>query len=244
MIPKIIHFCWFSDSLETVYPDDVRKCMNSWKEKLPDYEIRCWNEKNFDASGLQYTKEALASKKYAFVSDYVRLFALYNYGGIYLDSDVEVFRNFDDLLQNQAFTGFEEEDRIATWILGSEKGNPLFRELMDDYKERRFLQPDGSFDLTPNPVPLTKKMMEHGLALNNCFQKLDCITVYPMDYFCPFNPYRVGKNLFTDHTYTNHHFNGSWKSGKERIRGKIKILFQKVFGKKMTDKIICRLKSK
>ena len=240
MIPKIIHYIWFSDPPN--YPDDVVECINSWKDKLPDYEIKLWNTKNFDISVCRYVQEAYQEKKFAFASDYVRLWVLYNYGGIYLDSDIEVLKNFDDLLDNKGFTCFEDTNGIAAWIFGSEKGNPLFKEFMDDYEGRRFILGDGQYDTTPNPVPITKRLVEHGLQVNGEYQKLDQITVYPMDYFCPFNPYREGEDCFTENTYANHHFNGGWKkvsNEKERKYKEKEDKYKKIFGEKWGGRL-CR----
>lgn len=237
MIPKIIHYCWLSDD---ELPNDVKECINSWKKYLPDYEIILWNTKNFDVNICEYTKEAFKEKKYAFVSDYVRLYALYNFGGIYLDSDIEVLKSFDDLLDNKAFTCFEDTERIAAWIFGSEKGNPLFKEFMDDYIGRRFLLETGEYDLTPNPVPITNRLKKHGLELNGSMQKLDLITIYPMTYFCPFNPYRKSGDCFSEFTYANHHFNGTWKkvkSDKEKNYQKREKKYIKIFGEKLGAKI-------
>lgn len=240
MIPKIIHYVWFSDPPN--YPEDVLKCMNSWREKLPDYEIKLWNANNFDFTLCPYAQEAFQEKKYAFASDYVRLWALYNYGGVYLDSDIEVLKSFDGLLNNKAFTGFEDQDRVAAWIFGSEKGNPIFKEFMDDYNGRRFILGEGQYDTTPNPEPITKRLIEHGLQLNGKYQELDGITVYPMDFFCPFNPYREGSTCFTEHTLANHHFNGAWKKAsneKEIAYKNMESKFIHLFGNKFGAKI-CR----
>lgn len=231
MIPKIIHYAWFSDPPD--YPEDVVNCMKSWKEKMPDYEIKLWNAHNFDFSVCRYAQEAFEVGKFAFASDYVRLWALYHYGGIYLDSDIEVLKTFDDLLDQKAFTCFEDTDRIAAWIFGSEKGNPLFQEFMDDYRNRRFIYADGLYDLTPNPEPITKRLEEHGLILNGQTQKLDQIMVYSMDYFCPYNPYRKSGDCFTENTYANHHFTGNWKvlqTEKERMHDRKKEKWIKIFG--------------
>lgn len=233
MIPKIIHYCWFSDPPN--YPPDVIKCFDSWKKYLPDYEIKLWNTKNFDLSICPYAMEAYQEHKFAFASDYVRLWVLYNFGGIYLDSDIEVLRNIDALLDNKAFTGFENEDAVAAWIFGSEKGNPIFKEFLDDYKGRRFILGNGFYDMTPNPVPITNIMLKHGLKLNGKLQKLDLITIYPVDYFCPFYPYR--KELyFTENTYVNHHFHDTWlkvSNEREELFRKDTIHYRKIFGKKL-----------
>lgn len=215
MIPKIIHYCWFTYPPE--YPPEVLRCIQSWKEKLPDYEIKLWNAENFDINICPYVKEAFQEKKYAFASDYVRLWALYNYGGIYLDSDIEVVKSFDDLLNNRAFTGFEDKDRVAAWIFGSEKGNPLFKAFMNDYNGRHFIIGEGHYDTTPNPVPITKRLTEQGLQLNGQTQKLEFITVYEETYFCPFNPYRKSGSCFSEKTYCNHYFNGAWHTEEENF---------------------------
>lgn len=205
-IPKIIHYCWFGSD---EYPELMQKCMRSWKEKMPDYKIKLWNANNFDVNICRYTQEAFQEKKYAFVSDYVRLYALYYEGGIYLDTDVEVLRALDDLLANEAFVGFENSHAMATWILGSEKGNPLFKEFLEYYENRAFILADGTYDLTPNPVPITKTCKSHGLCLNNKEQELACIKIYPSMYFAPYDRSRAKLNIAAA-TYCIHYHNASW----------------------------------
>ena len=205
-IPKIIHFFFLCGD---DYPELVQKCLESWKEKLPDYEIKCWTTENFNVNICRYTKEAFLARKYAFVSDYVRLYALYTEGGIYLDSDIEVLKSFDDLLENSAFTGFEKRNQIAAWIFGSEKGNTIFKEFLDYYKDKPFVLSDGRYDMTPNPIPITEICMKHGLIVDGTKQKLDSIMIYPQDYFCPYNR-AIEKLNITKNTYTIHYFNGSW----------------------------------
>lgn len=239
MIPKIIHYCWLS---EEPYPKDIEYCISTWKEKLPDYQFICWNTKNFDVNYLAYTKEAFQAKKWAFVSDYIRLYALYTYGGIYLDSDIEVIKKFDDLLENKAFTCFENNDWVAAWIFGSEQGNPLFKEFMEEYNDRHFILEDGSYDMTPNPKPITKRLIKYGLKLNNEKQELEYITIYPMDYFCPFNPMRVPRKIFSENTYANHHFSGAWKSEEERYYTKILGNYQYIKGGSYIAKFISVIK--
>lgn len=219
MIPKIIHTCWFSND---EFPEDVKKCIDSWKNKLPDYEIKVWNLdllNGTEVNKCQYFVEAIKEKKWAFASDFVRLYVLYNEGGIYLDSDIEVFKTFDSMLNQKAFTGMEDEKHIAAWIFGSEKGNELFKEFINDYENRHFVMADGRYDMTPNPIPITKRLIKHGLDFNmyDKIQRLDYINIYPMDYFCPFNPIRKGRDLFTDNTMCNHHFNGAWRPKNEQI---------------------------
>lgn len=237
MIPKIIHMCWLSGE---VYPDDIQKCIDSWKKIMPDYEIMLWDSNKFDSGICTYTKEAYQEKKWTYVSDYVRLYALYNYGGIYLDSDIEVLKSFDDLLNLKGFTGFEDEEHIAAWIFGSEKGNPIFKELLHDYDNRRFILENGEYDLTPNPLPVTKCLLQNGLDIkkSSMIQELKDITIFPMDYFCPFNPYRKSGDCFTKNTYCNHYFNGSWKYQDVRKAVKIQTILRKYLGYHLAAAIV------
>lgn len=206
MIPKIIHFCWMSDDR---YPSMINKCIDSWKTVMPDYQIIKWDTSNFDISLFPYAEQAMSVNKYAFVSDIVRLYSLYQIGGIYLDSDIQVYKRFDSLLKNKAFTGFEDENNIGVWLLASEPHNPIFKEMLDCYKGKNFILPDGTMDMTPNPQILAPIFVRHGLKLNNTYQKLDNITVYPTEYFCPLD-YTTGSMNRTDNTYCIHLFNGAW----------------------------------
>ena len=152
---------------------------------------------------------------------------------MYFDSDIEVLRNFDSLLDNEAFTGFENKGRIAAWIFGSEKGNPLFKEFLEYYNGRHFILGRGYYDTTPNPVPITKTLIKHGLTSDNKIQRLEHITVYPMEYFCPFNPFRKGEDCFTENTYANHHFNGTWlkiSNEREEQFKRDRERYKKIFG--------------
>lgn len=226
-IPKVIHYCWLSGEK---FPALIQKCIDSWKEKLPDYEIKCWNTENFDVNICQYTKEAFQEKKYAFVSDYVRLYALYNEGGIYLDSDIEVFKKFDDLLDNPSFTCFENNHTVAAWIFGSVKGNPLFKQFLDYYIGKSFILPNGKYDLTPNPLPITCICQKEGLILNGKQQKLKDIMIYPKEYFCPYDKATEQLNI-TENTYAIHYFNGAWiPESKKKIVVKRKNIVRK-YGK-------------
>lgn len=220
MIPKIIHFCWMSGD---PYPELIEKCIQSWRNKLPDYKIVKWDSSNFRYQDFLYAKEAMDKKRYAFVSDILRLYALYNYGGIYLDSDIEVLKSFNSLLHNKAFTGFESDDRIGVWLLASEKGNPIFKEMLDCYQGKHFIKENGEMDLTPNPVILGPVFDKYGLQYNNERQELENITIYPKDYFCPLDG-STGELNITDNSYAMHLFNGAWKE-------KIDTLFDETYKK-------------
>ncbi|WP_408071408.1 glycosyltransferase family 32 protein [Butyrivibrio sp. JL13D10] len=244
-VPKIIHYCWFSDlnKKNKGFPKDVNYCIETWKNILKDYRIIEWNQSNFDISKSPlYVQEAYNSGKYAFVSDYVRVWALFNYGGIYLDTDVEVYKDFDEFLNSKGFFGFETTKHIGTCILASESHNSLFYEILQEYGNKRFIKENGEYDETPNPSLLTNKLLEKGLALNNQYQKVDDFDIYPMDYFCPFNPYRESGSCFSKRTVINHHFSGSWKTPSELRIGQIRRFCKKRFGDRIgwgIARIIC-----
>lgn len=221
MIPKIIHYCWFGRGQ---MPKDALDCISSWKKHLPNYELKLWNEDNFDINSHPYVKEAYNSRKFAFVTDYVRLYALYNEGGIYMDTDVEVLKPLDRFLHHIAFSGFENEESILTGIMASEKGGQWAKENLDCYTDLRFIKSNGEFDLTTNVVRITNHLLEYGLKRNNTFQEFDnLITIYPKDYFCP-KPQKTGKIHLTDNTYTIHHFAGSWSPKSTKIKKYIRNL--------------------
>jgi mannosyltransferase OCH1-like enzyme len=163
MIPKIIHYCWLSGER---MPDNIQNCIDSWEKYLPDYQWKLWDRNSFDFACIPFTRDALAARKWAFVSDYVRLYALYNEGGIYLDTDVLAFGSIDALLENRLFTGLEMRDKEHTdiylegAIIGAEKGHPFIGRALDLYNRRSFLQADGTPDLTPIPTVLSLLMEE------------------------------------------------------------------------------------
>lgn len=215
MIPKKIHYCWFGNGK---LPDSVVKYINTWKKVLPDYEIKEWNEDNFNLDSCPYAKEAHQQKKYAFVSDVARLYALYNEGGIYLDTDIEVIKTFDPFLDHHAFVGFEDMNKIQTGLIASEQGGTWVKEALELYDDRRFILPNGDLDTTTNVVLLTRMMEKYGLVKDNSRQDLsDLISIYPSDYFCA-KSYSDGKVRITDRTVTVHHFTGSWLTPMERFR--------------------------
>lgn len=217
MIPKIIHYIWFGGGK---YPSVVKKCMASWKKYLPEYEFVLWSEDNFDVTCNRYVQQAHQSNKWAFVSDYVRLHALYKYGGIYLDTDVEVLRGFDDFLGHQAFTGFENEQFIPTGVMGAQQENRWIKLLLDYYNERNFILADGSFDMTTNVSIITALSGECGFVPKNGYQVLDFdVHIYPSEYFCPLNKNYSLK--LTQNTYAIHHFAGSWLPAKIKFRNSI-----------------------
>lgn len=236
MIPKIIHYCWFGKG---PLPKIALKSIDSWKKHLPDYEIKRWDEDNFDLDMFPYVREAYDNKKYAFVTDVVRLYALYEEGGIYMDTDVEVLKSLDCFLNCNAFSGFENDKNIPTGIMASEKGGKWAKENLSYYTGKHFIKEDGSMDLTTNVELITNYMIPHGLKQNNTFQDFpDLITIYPKDYFCPKSP--IDEKLYlTKNSHTIHHFSGTWIPKYRRIGRslvlkiggiKFKNFVQKIFG--------------
>ncbi len=210
-IPKIIHYCWFGGA---PMPKLARKCLQSWKKYCPDYEIRCWNEENFNLHYNTYVREAYEAKKWAFVADVARLHALVNHGGIYLDTDVELLRSPDDLLHYEAVSGFEAEERLQTGFMACRPGHEMFRLFLEDYNNRRFIREDGRYDVTTNVERITRHCLAHGLVLNNSQQTLGNLMLFPYDYFCP-KDWATAAMRLSENTYAIHHFNGSWKPAHE-----------------------------
>lgn len=211
MIPKIIHYCWFGRNPKSPLAE---KCIKSWKKYCPDYKIIEWNEDNFDININCYAKQAYECKKWAFVTDYVRLYVLYNYGGIYMDTDVEVIKPIDRFLKHDAFSGFESERVVPTGIMASKKGQDEVGHLLSYYENRDFIL-NGKPDITTNVRIITDMLMERGLVLNNCYQEVNGIALYPNDFFCP-KDLSSGRIVKTKRTYTIHHFAGSWFSEEKR----------------------------
>lgn len=235
MIEKKIHYVWMGKGQKS---DLIESCMDSWRKYMGDYEIIEWNEENFDIGSNKYVNEAYKNKKWAFVSDYVRLYALYNYGGIYLDTDMEILKPIDRFLVHGAFSGFESKDHLQTAIMGAEKHNPWIKDLLDYYEGRSFFQSGGEFDLTPNVVNITKRtLQDYGLVLNDEHQALKSdLHIYPKEYFCPsdYGDSLKQKNAkITENSYSMHHYDGSWLTAS----GKLKVKFRSMFGKNATDRI-------
>jgi hypothetical protein len=193
------------------------KCVASWKKYCPDYEMIEWNEDNFDVNCNTYVREAYEAKKWAFVSDYARLLVLVEYGGIYMDTDVEVVKPLDELLSLEALSGFEAATRISTGIMACLAGHEFFQRLLKDYDHRHFKRGDGSHDLTTNVTVITNSCLQHGLVLNNQQQTVCGFTLFPTEYFCP-KDYATGKYQITGNTYCIHHFAASWLSPSQKLK--------------------------
>ena len=213
MIPKTLHYCWFGNNPK---PKLAEKCIKSWKKQCPNFELIEWNEENFDInSSPLYVRQAYEEKKWAFVADYVRLWALTRYGGIYLDTDVELVKPVDKFITHRAFSGFEDGKHIQTGIIASEKGFSLFVELMHYYDDAVFVKADGSYNLTTNVTLFTIFCIEHGLIQNNKYQEIEDIAIYPSEVFSPLN-IENGRVKRTNETVAVHWFDGSWHTKDEK----------------------------
>lgn len=211
MIPKVIHYCWFGGNK---LPNSVERCIASWKKYCPDYKIIQWNEDNFDVRSNSYIDEAYKMKKYAFVSDYARLDIIYTYGGIYLDTDVELVKPLDEILNNKCFMALEQPDRVDTGLgFGAIKGSKFVKLNLDEYKNEHFYQ-NGiknnktCIDYTMSALNKVNCSVNCGSLKNSAFQE---ITIYPQRYFCPYN-LKTRKLNVTEDTIAIHHYDATWYS--------------------------------
>lgn len=236
-IPKVIHYCWFGGKPK---PKSVCCCIKSWRKYCPDYEIIEWNESNFDYTANRYAREAYEQKNWAFVSDYARLQIIWERGGIYLDTDVELIRSLDGLLTGEGFFGFESEKEVATGLgFGAVAGHPVVAALLADYKDIPFVREDGTLDTLSCPARNTATLCALGLRADNTMQTIQGISFLPTDYLCPMD-YRTGKKRFTDHTYSIHHYDASWRSRA----GRRSMALQRVVGVRVYAILYTRILSK
>lgn len=227
---KKIHYCWFGGEKN----DLVKRCINNWKIKLPDYEIIEWNESNIPQN-IKYVNNALSIKKYAFASDYIRVWAILNFGGIYLDTDIEVIKDFSelDLGGAKGFVGFAQEEFVNNAVMGGESGLSIHNEIceyMDILADK--------FEFETAPRVMTKILNKHGLLKNDLYENIANLKIYPKHVFFPYNPFdpvRPMNNLFfediKDDTFTIHHYMASWinDSSITVIKNKLVKLFHLLF---------------
>ncbi len=216
MIPKVVHYCWFG---RRPLPKFARKCIASWKRFLPDYEIKEWNEENFNVNIIQYTAEAYSAKKYAFVSDYARFWILYHHGGLYFDTDVEMIRPMNEVIARGPFMGCETVSPTNNCInggsvnpglgLGANSGLSLYKEILTVYSSLRFINANGSFNQTPVCHYTTLVLARHGLENFHEIQYIAGVYIYPEEWFCP-KSWVTGRLSITNNTCCIHHFSGSW----------------------------------
>ena len=239
MIPKKIHYCWFGRGPKGKI---FKKCYNSWKKYFPDYEIIEWNEDNFDISKCKYAKQAYDLKKYAFVSDYVRLKVLYEEGGIYFDTDVEVLKKIPPEILNEGYFAKEVDDAINTGLgFAVPKNNNIIKIMLDDYENLEFIDKDGIIDMTACPERNTRALRKKGYIIDSRNLPLDSIKTYGRDYFCGYD-LKNNHYIISDKTYTVHHYNASWQSKRARIKTKLKRILSKIIGIKNYEKIRKRIK--
>lgn len=211
-IPKKIHYFWFGKG---ELPEENKKCIESWKKYCPDYEIIKWTEENYDITKCSYMHQAYKNKKWGFVPDYARLDTLYQYGGIYLDTDVELIKGLDDLLSEDAFIGFQRNFWVNIGLgCGCKKGLDIFREMRDLYDRTDFVR-KGEFNLQASPYYQTKILKKHGLVCNNQLQKIEGVSILPTDVLDP-QGYSFGKISVTKNTHSIHHYSESWLNDIQR----------------------------
>ena len=206
-IPKVIHYCWFGGN---PIPDNYKKWMESWQKFNPDYEIKEWNESNYDVTKNLYMYQAYEQKKWGFVPDYARLDIIYNHGGIYLDTDVEVVKSFDDMLYQKGFAGFESDKFVALGLgFGAVPGLPIIKEMLDYYEDKAFINDDGTLNLIASPHMQTDVLSEYGLQKNGEYQVVADMTIFPEKMFCGKSE-RLRRIRCNEYTHSIHHYDGSW----------------------------------
>ena len=213
MIPKIIHYCWFG---RNPLPTSAHRCIDSWRKFLPDYEIKEWNEDNFDVNSIPYTQQAYEAKKYAFVSDYARFWILYHEGGLYFDTDVEIIANLDEIIARGPFMGIEQgasfdgKPMVAPGLgLGVEAGHPFYQRMLKTYDSQRFINTDGSHNNMTIVSYTTKELYAYGMKPSEDIQEVEGIWIYPADCFCPMDS-TTGIITKTPRTVAIHHYDCSW----------------------------------
>lgn len=239
-IPKVIHYCWFGGK---PLPQSAKKCIESWKRFLPDYKIKEWNESNFDVNAIPYIQEAYEAKKYAFVSDYARFKILYDQGGLYFDTDVEVIRPLDDIIERGPFMGCEQDASGATTIavnpglgLGVSPGLGLYKEMLDLYATLHFKNANGTLNQKTVVQYTTELLSKHGLSQKKDIQSVAGVWIYPKEYFNPIE--MTGRRLvIAPNTRSIHHYAATWQSPYRRMKKKI----ARLIGNKLTM-IIIKLK--
>ena len=234
-IPKIVHYCWFGGN---EIGESGARCIETWKRFLPDYQIIRWDESNFDVGSCCYCAEAYEAKKWAFVSDYARFKILYKYGGIYLDTDVEILSNYEEIIDAGPFMGIGHDYDPCEVLpkgdlpitvnpgngLGITPGHELYKDILDSYESSHFVSPKGDLNLETVVERVTKILIEHGLMPTQGIQEIDGIQIYPAEYLCPLN-YSTGKLTITDNTFSIHHFDSSWLTKQQLFEHRLNSYF-------------------
>ena len=242
MIPKVIHLCWLSGD---PYPTKIAKCLKTWKKYLPDYEVILWDTNRFDLDSSIWVRQAFEKKKYAFAADYIRFYALYHYGGIYLDSDVEILKNFDDLLDLPYFMGAEKSQSPEAAIMGAEKGCDWIKACLDYYHDRPFINEDGSLNIQTLPdimirqikqiKPIRVLSLEDSLNIRNLDMKNEVLEFNDI-FFSP-KVFDSREVEITPYTYAIHHYQNSWFSPKAKAYYRVRAFFVNLFGRNLIRQI-------
>lgn len=223
MIPPIIHYCWFGNK---PIPKELKKNIQTWHKYMPDFQIKQWDESNYDVNCIPFSEEAYSQGKYAYVSDYARLKILYENGGIYLDTDVEMIKPFYKIIEKGGFMGFEKnsnakKDDILNVALGLGFGvepyNPIIREIMNYYESHHYIYPDGHLEQVTIVKVTTDILCKKGLVQSERPVKIENITIYPWEYFCPME-YLSNKLEITANTYSIHHYSASWMTWLDKLK--------------------------
>ena len=232
MIPKVIHYIWFGGN---PLPPLAEQCIASWKRYMPDYEIKRWNEDNFDVHACDYTSEAYEHGKWAFVSDYARFQILYDEGGVYLDTDVELIKPLNDILAEGPYMGFETDpapggqSSVAPGLglaanpglgLAANPGLGLLKTVIDSYQGDHFVKPGGIYDQTTIVVRTTNILRDMGMREEPGIQEVAGVRLYPKEYFCP-QDFITGETRFTENTHSIHHYDASWAGPVTRLKHKV-----------------------
>jgi hypothetical protein len=237
MIPKVIHYCWFGRGELTQL---ARKCIASWRQIFPDYEIKEWNEDNFDVNIIPYTADAYKAGKYAFVSDYARFWVLYHYGGVYFDTDVEVIKPMEDVLANGPFMGFEllgAKPAVAPGLgLAAEPGMSLYKVILDRFERMPFLTENGSLNSYTMIPMVTDLLKDRGLTGNGMIEQVAGVSIYPPDWFNPFDD-ATGRLHKTENTRTIHWFAKSWLPAEPVWRTTTKRLLRRILGSERLSRL-------
>lgn len=222
MIPKIIHYCWFGGK---PLPENVKIYIDSWKKYLPDFEIKQWDESNFDVNARKYTQEAYYARMFAFVSDVARLEALTKEGGLYLDTDILIKKEVPkEMFKHRAFCGFEHLKYAQTGIMACEPHYPVFEEFLHSYDNRHFFK-GMTYDLRTNVSVFTDLMVGHGFIMNNCFQEVDGMAIYPQSILC--GKHWIEGRYDTKETIMLHDFQNGW--GTEALTHKFRFIIKSLF---------------
>ena len=239
-IPKIIHYCWFG---RNPLPESALRCIESWQTFFPDYEIKQWNEDNFDVNIIPYTQEAYSAKKYAFVSDYARFYLLHQYGGLYFDTDVEVIKSFSPILAYGPFMGCERDSTDSGGIgvaaglgLGALPGMDIYQKILTQYQTLHFIREDGSLNIKTVVDYVTNTLKDHGLQDVPGIQQVADIRIYPKEYFCP-KIMDTDDIHITENTYSIHHYDASWADELDRRSGRRAVKLKKIFGNRLGNMI-------